>query len=495
MKDMFDTARPEEVGIRPGHIADFLERLDEGGIPMHSVLIMRHGKLVAEAYYAPYRADMPHRMFSVTKSFVSVAIGLLVQEGRIGLDDRIVDYFPDKQPVGGADELMARTTIRHMLKMQSPHSVTTYRIMKDDDWTGTFFKVHPDHLPGTVYNYDTSSTHTLCALVERITGMGLLEYLRGKCLDRIGFSRMAYALKDPTGVTQGGTGLVCTPRDLLAFIKLVADGGRHDGEQLLPEDYVREMTRWQVDNSDRAATLEEGQGYGYQFWRTRNNGYCCYGMGGQYGMVFPDKDIILVTTADTQRIKGGNQVIFNAFYETVYDRLDGTGGVLLPDAAGYERLAGCLSSRRLAVVGAGCPDRNLGVSIEGHNDNCFTGIKIYDCGGNAPKPDMGAGEDLQDRRLSGLVRLELGGKPRCFGYVRGEGILQAMPGYGYQCAVTAGWITETDFVMKVQLLDECVGSIVLRVTVDGDMATVMLNKCEETMFSEYNGFYYGRIIE
>lgn len=140
MGAFFPKATPEQVGISSQHVIDFLDELERADVCMHSVLLIRHGKLAAEAYYAPYTADTPHRMFSVTKSFTSLAIGLLAAEGRLSLDDRIVDHFPEKLPEAGAHPYINQITIRDMLKMATAHASTTYKRTSDPDWVKSFLQ-------------------------------------------------------------------------------------------------------------------------------------------------------------------------------------------------------------------------------------------------------------------------------------------------------------------------------------------------------------------
>ena len=158
-------------------------------------------------------------MFSVTKSFTSIAIGLLQEEGRLSLDDSIVKFFPEYVPdTSEAHPWLLATTIRDMLSMRSCHASTTYdKFSSKTDWVKSFFTVAPTHKPGTVFHYDTSSSHTLCALVEKLTGMKMLDYLRNKVLNEIGFSKEAYCLTDGFGVSMGGSGLMATSRDFMLF--------------------------------------------------------------------------------------------------------------------------------------------------------------------------------------------------------------------------------------------------------------------------------------
>ena len=228
----FEKVIPEDVGISSTGLISFARKLEYNNIPMHSIIVMRHGKICMESYYAPYSRNTLHRMFSVTKSFVSLAIGLLADEGRISLDDHIADYFPEKQPETGVHPYMQMLTIRQMLTMRTCHDKNAYKIGDSPDWVGSFFTVTPDHVPGTNFSYDTASTHTLGALVEKLTGMELLDYLRTKFLDELGFSKEAFILKSPDGkVSMGGSGMCATPQDILKVMYIVSQNGRLDGKQ------------------------------------------------------------------------------------------------------------------------------------------------------------------------------------------------------------------------------------------------------------------------
>ena len=144
---------------------DFVRVLEKRRVPLHSVLIAQHGKLIFEKYYAPYCRNKLQRMFSVTKSFTSLAIGLLEQEGKISLQDHICDYFPEFLP-GVVHPWLAEMTIENMLKMQTCHNMTTYnKTSTTENWVRSFFQTEPTHRPGTLFMYDTSSSHVLCALV------------------------------------------------------------------------------------------------------------------------------------------------------------------------------------------------------------------------------------------------------------------------------------------------------------------------------------------
>ncbi len=352
----WESGRPEDYGI-PGDAVKRLEDLIERRrIRLHGYMLTGGRRILSEKYYEPYGQGDLHRMYSITKSFVAMGVGLLLKKGLIGLDDRICDYFPEKLPAQGAHPWCADLTIREMLAMRTCHANTTYKNSDCDDWTESFFRVRPTHVSGTVFSYDTSSAHVLGALVEKLTGRKLLDFLREEAFHKVGFSGEAYILEDPSGVSQGGSGMMCTLRDVAGVAYLCNRFGVLEGEELLPRDFMREAV-CDLTPTDLQPTLDEQCGYGYFFWmpRTRKGqrgpgeGFVMYGMGGQLAVCFPRLDFCYLTMADTIGNPAGLQILYDCFYETVYPYLrerrednpaafeDGTGlsaGGADPGAAG-----------------------------------------------------------------------------------------------------------------------------------------------------------------
>ena len=324
MNTITSTTFPEATGISASCIMDALREIDTRGISMHSFLFCKDNCLVAEGYYAPVKKNDLHRMFSVTKSFVSIAIGFLQEEGRLSLDDSIVKFFPEYVPnTSEAHPWLLATTIRDMLSMRSCHASTTYdKFSSKTDWVKSFFTVAPTHKPGTVFHYDTSSSHTLCALVEKLTGMKMLDYLRNKVLNEIGFSKESYCLTDGFGVSMGGSGLMATSRDLMLFALLILNNGKLNGKQYISADYIKESTSFQTATCVTGPVPSESQGYGLQFWIGEHNSIVCYGMGGQLAILLPEYNTAIVTTADTQGHQGGNQVIYDAIFCHILPELE-----------------------------------------------------------------------------------------------------------------------------------------------------------------------------
>lgn len=470
----FSYKNPEETGIDSAWITNFLDRLERCHLPMHSFILMKDDAIVAETYYAPYTADTKHRMFSITKSFVSVAIGLLAEEGRLSLDDFIISHFPEKLDNITPSPYLAQMTIRDMLAMTSCHAKTTYKAPGCTDWVGSFFTTPPSHAPGTTFSYDTSATHTLCALVEKLTGMKLLDYLRVKFLDDIGFSKDAYVIEAPGGESLGGSGLMCTPMDLLRFIYVISKNGCPDGKQMLPESYIKAAISRQSDTYGKSATWEEMQGYGYQFWMTSHGGYACYGMGGQYALVYPEKNIIVVTTADTQGRQGGTQLIYDAFYQEIYDK---TGVENVPKV----------------------PSRNLEHYLKTRSLFYVEGDDTSPIAGTINKVRYEMDENPMGFRW---VSLSVDKYDGTFDYETDKGVFSLpfsiqsnqvveFPYYRYKACTSGAFRDKNTFLIKAHIIDECVGNLFIQLVFKGNDVTVMMRKFEETMFQEFDGFMCG----
>lgn len=468
---------PEAMGVPSSAIHSFISRLDKQGLPMHSVLLSRHGKIITEAYYAPYKADSLHRMFSITKSFTSIAIGLLIEEGKISLDSNIVDYFPDKLPKD-VHPWIRELTIRDLLSMETCHSGTTYKSDLDSDWVESFFTTKPTHKPGTVFLYDTSASHTLCALVERLSGKPMLDYMRDKFLDEIGFSKEAYIIKDPFGVSMGGSGLMATPMDLMKFGLLIRNKGRLNGKELVPEWYINEATKHQTDNVLRGQVIEEAQGYGYQFWRTRHGGFACYGMGGQYIIFLPDQDLICVTTADTQDVKGGTQIIYDALYEEILPHL--SDKAIAENPKDKEDLDELISGLRIKPVSGMITspkslDNNKVKYILEENQSGFTSFSL----------------EISEEEARGTLKFTdaKGTHPIHFGL--GKMVVEKFPIYNQRAATSGAFLNDNTLYIKSHIIDECIGCVHFQIVFNESNVTICMRKVEETYFNEFNGFLSG----
>ena len=428
-------------------------------IPIHSLLVSSGGELLWETYRPPYRADTLHRMFSVTKSYCALAIGSLAAEGKLALDDPIIRYFPEYLPAGQAvHPFLAGMTIRHMLNMQTCYSSTTYKLHPEQNWVESFFITPPSHKSGEIFLYDSSSSHTLAALVRKLSGTGVLDYLRNGILAGTGFSREAYIIQDPFGTEMGGSGLMACPMDLMAtaeyMMKQLQSGtGVFAG-------YLREAISCQVPTVHFGQCLEEQLGYGYQFWKIRN-GSAMYGMGGQYVLLYPESDLALVITADSQNIKGGTQKILDAVYETLAPYC----GPASHDSGSADK-AGSAAGRQPDLIGS--TYKLL------PNEGGFTELTVT---------TTHNGGILTLNHSDAVFRIPFGG---------GNTVQTAViDKYNQPIASSGTWLDPQTLYIYTQLFGESVGSLSFMIRLRPDGVTLWMKKIEETIFHEFCGFAEG----
>ncbi len=497
----FTKDSPENVGIPSFSIRNCLERLTNKGIPMHSFLLLRHNKLVAEGYYAPYTSETLHRMFSISKSFTAVAIGLLAEEGKLSLLDPIIQYFPEKLP-RDLHPWIAEMTIRDMLMMRTCHASTTYKSDMNKDWVESFFTTPPTHPAGNVFHYDTSSAHTLCALVEKLTGTELLHYIKKK-LAPLGLSEASYMLKDPFGVSMGGSGLVATPMDILKFGYFLYKKGLIEGTQLLSSSYINEATSRLTETCITAPLPSEAAGYGYQIWQNEKGGFVCYGMGGQLVIVLPDYDMICVTTADTQGIGGGNQQIYDTIYEEILPYVqEKTLPVTSQTIYDYENYLRNLSISPLKNTALSDAQMHFPPKqISAVNDSFFETVKTI------PTPSLPfsqpnpwgydgfsvrfiSSSEEKDIFTEGILTFSI---KECTHHIYfGLGSIKTgtFPIYNMNYAASGIWLTDNTLYIKVHIIDSSIGSVHFQLSFGEDDLTVFMRKQEETMFNEFSGHLY-----
>jgi len=281
---------PEAEGIASSAIFDFIRAADAQLDSLHSVMVVRHGAVVAEGWWSPYAAHYPHMMFSVSKSFTATAIGLAIDEGLVTLDDRVVELLPHDLPTEIDDRLSA-LTVRHLLTMTTGHATDTVSLTDDshgDNWARTILAQPLEFTPGTHYVYNSGATHLLSAILQRVTGERLLDYLGPRLFGPLGITDATWE-SSPQGIDAGGWGLSITTEQLATFGQLLLQRGQWQGSQLVPAEWIDEATALQVDTSDTDHDLDGRQGYGYQFWRNRLTGYRADGAFGQFCLVLPEQ--------------------------------------------------------------------------------------------------------------------------------------------------------------------------------------------------------------
>lgn len=461
-------------------VDDFLREIQKYDVNLHSLLIMKGNDLVYEQYWEPFDKDTPHRMYSVTKSFVAIAIGCLIDEGKLSLEDKIVSFFPDKQPEK-IHPLMAEQTVRNMLMMHTCLAHGNWFQPGVDDRLKFYFSQTPDKPADTLYWYDSTGSYVLGCLVERLSGMSLLDYLKVKVLNKLGGFENAHILSTPDGTPWGDSALLCTPRALMNFARFVMNLGTWNGERLLSESYLKDATSPLGANDVAGAVDFNTFGYGYQIWMDEQGGFSFNGMGAQYAICSPKHDMILVCNGDNQQTSViANHTIFRSAYEYIFDKMDPVKEPAEVDRSFKINVAhGCTSSsfeEKVNGVTYRCEENPMGITsfrldfTENEGKFSYTnaqGDKVLTFGRKQnviqPFPEKGYSDE--------------------YGNVHDE-----TSSFMYRSAISAGWLDERKLQIRVQVIDRYFGILIINLgfTKDG-RAALWMQKTAEDFFQTYNG--------
>ncbi|MGY0021162.1 serine hydrolase domain-containing protein [Streptomyces sp. cg35] len=304
---------PTASGISSRSIAALLDRLEDRSVECHSIMVVHRGHVVAEGWWDPYSADRPHLLYSLTKSFTSIAVGLAIADGLLSLDDRVVDVLPDHVP-SDVSEQGGRITVHHLLSMSAGHATDSLAEaweLEPDDLVKGFLRLPFAATEGTRHTYDNSTTFILARMVERVTGCGLPEFLDARLFKPMGVDHAEWD-RVASGAAFGFHGLHLTTEAIAAFGQLLLSGGRWDEQQLVPRAWVELATRRHIDcvwDLDEPNQADFRCGYGYQFWMSRH-GYHGHGSFGQQCVVIPSHDLVVAVTA-----QGDAQEVLDSIWE------------------------------------------------------------------------------------------------------------------------------------------------------------------------------------
>ena len=340
---------PESQGVSSTALLRFVKAVEKKIDELHSFMLLRHGQVVVEGWWAPYAPHLTHMLFSLSKSFTSTAVGMAAAEGRLTVDDLVVSFFPEDLPEK-VDPNLAKMRVRHLLSMATGHvEDATGRMIEGggDNFVRGFLALAVENEPGAPFVYNSAATYMLSAIVQKLTGMKLIDYLQPRLFEPLGIEGAAWE-SCPRGINMGGWGLEVRTEDIARFGQLYLQKGMWQGKRLIPEAWVKEATSRQVSNGDPVLPNDWAQGYGYQFWRCRHGAYRGDGAFGQYCIVMPEQDAVLAITAGV----GDMQAVMNLAWEHIL--LPMSEKPLPEDAEAHKRL-----TRKLAKLALRLPKGSL----------------------------------------------------------------------------------------------------------------------------------------
>lgn len=361
---------PEAQGISSAAILGFIEEAEQKIDALHSVMIVRHGQVVAEGWWTPYAANEQHMLFSLSKSFTSTAVGLAVADGKLRVDDPVLGFFPAEAPAEPSANLKAMR-VRDLLTMSTGHHEETIRdfpYMDEESAVKRFLALPVTHKPGTFFVYNTPATYMLSAIVQKVTGQTVLDYLRPRLFEPLGIANPVWDASKQ-GISLGGFGLNVRTEDIAKFGQLYLQKGQWRGKQLVPAAWVEEATSRHMSNGSSPSSDWE-QGYGYQFWRSRHGFYRGDGAHGQFCLVLPQYDTVIAITSGTRDLAG----VMNVAWDRLVPALK--GAPLPADAAAQKKLTTKLAQLTLRPQTSTSTGAGTGAGAGGGNGNGATSTAL-----------------------------------------------------------------------------------------------------------------------
>ena len=313
--DIIDLPRAET----PDHVAQamntFFQETANASMDIHSVMIVKNGNVIYSRWQSKGAEEVPHVLHSVSKTFTATAVGLAIADGKMALTDKVIDYFPDKLPAKVSDNLK-KMTVRDLLTMSCGHDEEPAIRTQYADWAKIFLAHPVVHDPGTFYLYNSMGTYMLSAIVQKVTGEKVVDYLDTRLFQPLHLNKPRWE-ESPQGINCGGWGLFLKTEDLAKMGQLLLQKGKWNGKQIIPAKWVAEMSKKQVESINPGTRIEQAaergmtketsdwmQGYGYQMWLCRPGCLRADGARGQYIIVVPKKNAVIAITSDTSDLQG-----------------------------------------------------------------------------------------------------------------------------------------------------------------------------------------------
>lgn len=487
---MLEKITPEEIGISSKLVKRYIDKLNQRKLKMHSVLMIKGDKLFGEFYWKPFSAEQNHRMYSVTKSFVSIAIGLLIDDGKLRLNDKVSSYFSDKINTD-IHELLKNQTVEQMLMMTTVGRYTEWFANDNPDRVSLYFNIDDGSVrsPGTVWAYDSAGSQVLCELVERITGKRLFDFLNERIFVHLNAFKNATLLSTKNGASWGDSSMLCTSRDLATFARFVMNYGTWNGKRLLSEEYLRKATSKMADNM---TTPHEGlfyHGYGYQIWKTERDGFAFVGMGDELAVCFPNEDVIFVCTADNQGSDFSRDYIVSNFIDIILENM--SDEPLCADKNAQDELSELEASLELFALKSSITDSCMREYINGTRyiceENSF-GFKDFTFHfENEATGELHYTNENGHLVLPFNVNSNKFGKFPELGYSQDFGGLRTTDGSKYDCATSLAWTQENKILIYVQIIDRYFGNASLTFAFNNEYAALSFDKVAEDFLWNYKG--------
>ena len=321
--EIIDLPRVETPDSVAKAMEGFFQSATDNSMDIHSVMIVKDGNVIYSHWQSEGVDSVPHVLHSVSKTFTATAVGLAIADGKMALTDKVIDYFPDKLPAEVSDNLKAMT-VRDLLTMSCGHDVEpSWRGDPDQDWVTIFLAQPVVHKPGSFYLYNSLGTYMLSAIVQQVTGEKVVDYLTPRLFEPLHIDKPKWE-ESPQGINCGGWGLYLKTEDLAKMGQLLLQKGEWNGKQLIPAEWVAEMSKKQVESINPGTRIEEAeakgmtketsdwmQGYGYQMWRCRPGCFRADGARGQYIIVVPDKNAVIAITSNVEDLQGELNLVWN----------------------------------------------------------------------------------------------------------------------------------------------------------------------------------------
>jgi Beta-lactamase len=417
--------------VDAARIAGFLDAVEAAGMDLHSLMILRHGVVVAEGWWAPYRSDDIQLLYSLSKTFLAMAVGIAIAERRFSTEDLVADLLPDLVP-RPLPEHLRQLRVRHLLSMASGHREETLPriVAMGPDPVRNFLALTPDEPPGSVFAYNQGNSLALSQIITSMTGARVVDYLRPRLFDPLGIERAEW-LSTPTGIDQGFSGLHVTTESVAKLGQLVLQNGRWGDAQLVPAEFVAECRRPQVGNSRQQTYPDWREGYGYQMWMCRHGAQRGDGAFGQLAVLLPDADAVIACTAQVIDMQAELDLIWEHLLPAFRDSR--------PAAGAEQDLAGRLARLSAApVMPAGHrPDRP---------------VELSRTSADGPFTDRIERARIEPRPGGTRLTLTVRGNEHVFDVADGQWQDGALPGLHSpfpEVAVSAAWVSDDEYHAEI----------------------------------------------